>query len=234
MAGRSAYRMQQAVDALMQSTAGRSRPAADRIRARAEKTQAELAARCDAISPLARQYLRTAREASSTALTYRDLESVVADYTRWARAVGKAKAADQLQAAMRGCRDLKRHLRSTYRVWWRWNDTGRVWWIVQTFHSDLDRPIEGGLSGSVRVSALTSERLWYPGGKRSGVARWGGSSADFVTIRPGTTRKLIAPMSGPYVAVGPGGEFDIRSVEVEVGVPGVQWWWCSLPVPERR
>lgn len=228
-----AYPLQKATDDLMQSASGASPVGARRVAARAEITRAKVLERCDRVPPAMRPYLSAARGVGGD-LTQEDLTAVMAGYASWAEATGQASTAKKLLRAQRGCRVIQRHVTVSYRVWWRWNDTERVWWIELTFDSDLDRSLAASLDGRVRATGLTRSKVWTPKGYRSaGELTWGGSSADDAVVRPGLTRKLVAPVAGPYVYTARDGIFEVRRVTISVGVPGLRSWWCSLPVPER-
>lgn len=230
---RVAYPMQKATDDLMRSLDDASVVAARRVAARAHLSRRWVLEHCDRLSTEMRQYLRVASRRSDDALSYRDLRAVMNAYTAWAEAVGEGKVAHDLRRSQQGCRELKRKVDASYRVWWRWTQTGRTWWIELRFRSRLTRTLHTSLDGRVRVTHLVGERVWSPRGyRRAGVMTWGGSSADLAVIRPGESRQLVAPGADPYVSVASDGVFSVERVEVTVGIPGLRSWWCSLPVPE--
>jgi hypothetical protein len=225
---------QKATDDLMRSTSGVSAGAAARVAARAKLARRAVSQQCDRPSAAMRNYLRVAQHRSRAVLSHQDLDAVMSAYSVWVRSVGAGDVAQKLRRAQQGCRTLKRQVHLSYRVWWRWNEVGRVWWIQLTYRNGLARSLDGSLYGRVRVTDLMGERFWWRGRyRRSGLLTWGGSSADFAVIRPGTSQQLVAPGADPYVATGPLGDFEVENVEVTVGVPGLRSWWCSLPVPEK-
>jgi hypothetical protein len=229
----SAYPMQKAIDDVMSSASRASSVGARRVAARAEIARSEVLERCDRVPPAMRPYLAAAHGVGRS-LTQEELKAVMAPYASWAKATGQAPTARKLLRAERGCRIILRHVTASYRVWWRWTDSERVWWIELSFDSDLDRTLAASLDGEVRATGLTRSKVWTPQGySTAGVLTWGGSSADDAVVRPGLTRKLVAPSAGPYVITARDGSFEVQRVAISVGVPGTQSWWCSLPVPER-
>lgn len=230
---RTEYPTQRAIDDLMSSPSGVSAGAADRFRTQAERVRDAVRERCQHPSAAMATYLRVTRQRSTGMLSHRDLDAVLAAYGAWGQSVGVGDVAERLRTTLHSCRALQRKVHISHRVWWRWSDGARVWWIELAFRNDLPRGLFATLSGGVRVSDL-KERAWFPAGRprRHGVLRWGGSSADYATIRPGISRHLVALGDGAYTATGPNGLFDVEQVEVSVDVPRRQWW-CSLPVPER-
>jgi hypothetical protein len=231
---RSEFRMQQAIDALMGSTTRVSAGAAHRVGARAERVRDAVMEQCLQPSAAMAAYVRISRQHSAGVLSHRELDAVLSAYGSWARSVGAGQVVEHLRGSLRACRALQRGVHISHRVWWSWTDTGRLWWIELAFRNDLPRGLFATLSGRVRVSDLTGQRIWWPpaGPRRAGVMTWGGSSGDYATIRPGISRHLVGLGAGPYVATGPDGSFEVERVEVSVDVPG-RWWWCTLPVPER-
>jgi hypothetical protein len=68
-------------------------------------------------------------------------------YSGWAESVGAGNVTRKLTTALKECRRINLHVQASYRVWWRWSDTGREWWIELTFRTLLRRPWSATMSG---------------------------------------------------------------------------------------
>lgn len=129
------------------------------------------------------------------------------------------------------CGELHRNVTGSYRLLWRWTDTGREWWVEMQFRSAFMRPLFGEYAGRVRVTGL-QDNDWHPARRhgRAVVLGWGGSSGDSGSIPPGESRTLVYQGVDPYVATRPDGVVTVEDA-------GVTVWqgrrWCGLPMPER-
>ena len=220
-----AFSMQQSIDEVMRSTDGVSADAAARVKARAERVERTLLKRCDRPTTAMRTYVRVVRQRTMDKLGSAGLDAVMSAYSAWAQSVGVEDVASELSNSLERCRMLRGSVHASYRTWWRWSDTGRDWWIELTFHNGLPRAWTATLSGRARMS--------YGGDGRGEIRRWGASSADYATVRRGTSHYLVwLGANGPYVATGPSGTLRVEDVGVSMDLPGARSWWCSLPVPE--
>jgi hypothetical protein len=135
------------------------------------------------------------------------------------------------------CRAFKREFSVSHRVWWRWTETGKAWWIELTFDNRTSRGSYGGTDGSVRVTGLLEDPFgWGPadqGPGRPGVEHWGGSSADYLAPPRGVTRQIVAPGIDQDVHTTADGTIEITRINVYLAAPGSGEDSCLLPVPER-
>jgi hypothetical protein len=225
------FRMQQAVDAVMDSESGISLAAGRRIAAVTDRIETTVLRRCDRLSPAMRTFVRVARRESSDGLTSIDLDVVLAAYSGWGRSVG-TPSVTSVKKALRDCRRLKQRIRASYRTWWRWTDTGREWWIELTVHNGLHRSWTATLFGRARVTDPAGPAV--PSTNQdidATLVEWGASSRDYATVPPGTSRHLIALSDHAYLATGPSGTLQVDDAGVSMRA-GVRAWWCELPVPE--
>lgn len=156
-----------------------------------------------------------------------------------------APAADHVPSAKEArrraaCRDFERHFDVSYRVWWGWTDTGRMWWVELTWNNRTGKPVGGVILGDVRVTGLLPDAFGWsaaaakPGPGRKGRVGWGGSSADYVEVAPGTSRQLVAPDADTDIHTTADGTFVVTDATAtlypaQAGPPV----FCSLSVPER-
>lgn len=219
------FPLQQTIDDVMRSTSGASSDAAARVRARAEWAERTVLEQCDRPTAAMRSFARVADRRGRAGLGPEDLDAVMSAYSTWARSVGLGDTARALSLSLDQCRAVQDRVVASYRTWWRWSATGRVWWLELTFRNTLARGLFATLSGRARVTS--------PGpGPRA--LEWGASSGDYATVPPGTSRHLVRLGSnGPYVATGPSDGLRVEDVVVSTDLPDRGSWWCSLPVPER-
>jgi hypothetical protein len=127
----------------------------------------------------------------------------------------------------------------SYRVWWGWTDTGRVWWIELTWDNRTGEPVGGGIDGDVEVTGLLPDAFgWSAAAARSGPGRngrvgWGGSSADYVEVAQGTSKQVVAADADTDVHTTAGGTFVVTEANATLYAPTDRPTFCPLTVPER-
>ena len=111
------------------------------------------------------------------------------------------------------------------RVWWGWTATGRVWWVELTWDNRTGHPVGGSIDGDVRVTGLLPDAFgWSAQAARSGPGHkgrigWGGSSADFVEVAPGTSRQVVAPDADTDVHTTADGTFVVTQANTALYPP---------------
>ena len=123
---------------------------------------------------------------------------------------------------------------ASYRIWWRWTETGKAWWVDLTLHNRLGKVLDGGMGGSARVTNMLEdppgwERGPEPGPGRNATLHWGGSSAEVLELRPGTTTLTAAPDIDTDIHTTADGTFRVS--EMTLGLtPRGEGFGCSPPV----
>lgn len=59
------------------------------------------------------------------------------------------------------CRDFRQKFDVSYRVWWGWTATGRVWWTELTWDNRTGHPVGGSIDGDVRVTGLLPDAFGW-------------------------------------------------------------------------
>ena len=225
-----AYRLQ-GVDRALGSSTGSSVGAGQRVEDEAELAEQAVVKVCDRLSAAMRTFLRVTHQRSSDGLTPDDLDAVVSAFAAWGRSVGADNATRETVSAFHGCRTLRDGLTTSYQAWWRWNGTGRDWWVELTFRNELRRTLHASLRGRARITHGSGSSTPPGSDRRSRTLQWGASSWDYATIPPGTSRHVL-PL-GPdydyrYVATGPSETLHVldAGVSVQSDAAGL----CEVPV----
>ena len=230
---RTVLPMRVATGQLMSAPTSTSVVAARRLAARAGLARQAVLERCDRPSTPMRAYLRVVGRRTGDGLTHRDLDVVMSAYARWAAAVGERRTARELLEEQEGCRDLKRHVRATYRVWWEWAGTRRAWWLAYHYESRLRRTLTASLSGHARITGPGAGGGQAPRERRPRVVQWGASSYDSGVIPPGTSSQLVWLTGDRHLLTAAEESLEVQAVEVTTDVPGLRHAWCELPVLSR-
>jgi hypothetical protein len=218
------------------STTGFSTVAGRRAREDAARTAERLRAACGFVPPAARRYVREVRRLTATAFDYRKLELLLQARLQWARTVDRERSAARDLRELRSCRALKDDVTVSWRVWWRWTETGRAWWVELTWDNRTGKTVVAAtLKGAARVTGLLPDAFgWSAKASSTGPGRhepigWGGSSSDTAWIKPGRSRLIIAPGADQDVHTTATGTFHVTDVEVQVYSPAAGI--CAVPVP---
>jgi hypothetical protein len=212
--------------------------AAARARAQAGRAAARIRARCGELPAAVRRYVRQVHGLTAAPLDDRRLDLVLGAYLQWARTAGTESDVTRLVRGLADCRAFQKEMGVSHRIWWRWTETGKAWWIELTFDNRTGRPWYGSTSGTVRVTGFLPDALDLgavpppsaPGGIET--AHWGGSSADSLFPRRGVSRQLVAPGADPYVHTTANGRLEVTDVVVAF-YPNKEEAECLVPVPER-
>lgn len=172
-----------------------------------------------------KRFVRRIGAHTRVALTLRDVERLAAARIRWAFATGQGDLVRRDARELRQCRALWRELDLSYRVWWRWTETGRAWWLVLDSDNRTGRRLWAATGGRVHVSGLD---LREGQGLEPPVRLvWGGSSSDSVYLPRGRFSQRIG---FDEVGADPDSTFDVRIFEVWVAPGGNERFDCSWQV----
>lgn len=194
-------------------------------------------AQCDRPSAGLLRYLDAARSQADDGLSNPDMRGLMDAYTAWAETAGEGTLARDLSRSQDWCRQVKKQVKASYRVWWRWADARREWWIELRVRNGLKQTLDSSLYGRVLVTGMPgADRPGsYPLRRGSAVLLpWGGSSFDSAVFHPEESQRILVSLGhGPYVTTTADGTFRVTAVEIMVYK--VRGWraWCDLPVPER-
>lgn len=163
------------------------------------------------------------------------LDRVLAAWLRWGSALGTPDAARFEIRALESCRHkFFPRFDASYRIWWKWTETGKAWWVDITFDNRTGKVLDGDLGGAAEVTGMLPDPFGWERGPRPGPGRdatlhWGGSSAEILELQPGTTSVRVAPDIDQDVHTTTDGTF--RVVEMTVGLaPRGESSRCSPPV----
>lgn len=222
-------------DEVTSSLSGSSDRAADLVRTRVPRVAEKMRKVCGFAPSGMAELLRVARRTGAS-LDDRGVDAVVAGYLRWADSVGHGAAARAKAQVVNECREFLRDFSASYRVWWRWTDTGRAWWVELTFDNRTGRTVAGSMDGAATASRaqewdFISERP-VRGSFADAHFAWGGSSADYFHAPPGVSQQLVAPSTGTDVFTSSDGKLEVDEAELHGGGLDQPGWGCAIPVPE--
>ncbi|MFC6343417.1 hypothetical protein ACFP8W_15640, partial [Nocardioides hankookensis] len=219
------------------SVTGDSEPARSHVRRRVEHAGATIQRACGE-TPASFRRFRDTVEAELAAPRFgdRQVDSVLRAWVRWGRAVDATKRPLEAVDRLRRCRtDFLPRVDVSYRIWWKWTDTGKAWWITMTIDNRTGEVLSGDMGGeAIATRVLPDPFGWEPGPRPgSGRARerlqWGGSSADVLEVPPGVLRRYVAPDADVDVHTTADG--SLRVTDFDVGL-GTGKGGCSFPVSE--
>lgn len=218
---------------LLGSANGTSPRAARLLSAISTRVRALVAQGCKRLPPAMGRYLDAVRRHSRSALEIEGMRAVYRAAIHWASTVG-TRAAD-LRRELRGfnfCHQLGHRLDASYRIWWRWTESGKAWWIEMTYDNRTEWSMWASLGGSAYATHLLSSETDRPGSSMP--LSWGGSSADIAKIRRGISSQLVGI---GYVDTSSAGTLVVREAGVGVQVPRrVSHTYpigCSIPVSQH-
>jgi hypothetical protein len=207
---------------------GDSYAAARQIASRARAARDVVADACGAMPSRVRSWVRTAVDASGSPLNRPGLAAVTRAFAKWAGSVGKGSTAAKLVSARRDCSQLQRSLSASYRVWWRWTDDGRAWWVDVTVVNDSHQRIGINLYGTIRATGLQSGEARKP----HALLRWGGSADDEISVdRHTVLRTAVVVGADRDIHTTADGSVRVARAEVVAYLPGRRPWWCAPPAP---
>jgi hypothetical protein len=163
------------------------------------------------------------------------LDKVLAAWLRWGSAVGAPDTARQEMRDLGFCRrEFFPRFDASYRIWWKWTETGKAWWVDIEFANRTGRVLDGSMDGMARASKMLPDPFGWARGPRPGpgkdaILHWGGSSADVLALQPGETSVRVWPDADQDVHTTADGTF--RVIEMAVGLgPRGEPYGCSPPV----
>lgn len=212
---RMANRLWLAEDALLGSAHGTSTRAADLLKARTARVTGEVVPPCYGLPEAMERYVDAVRQHTQGPLDIEGMRAVYQAAIRWASAVGRNPR--DLRRGLRDfnlCHELGSSVHASLRIWWRWTEPGKAWWIVMTYDNRSDVTLWGSLGGTAYARHLLGGETERPGS--STLLSWGGSSADIARIRPGVSQQLIGLGEMHTSATG---TLVVREATVGVQVP---------------
>jgi hypothetical protein len=205
--------------ALLTSADQSSAEAARLLSSLAARAKAQVASRCTMLSPATSRYLDTLRTTADGALNIEGMRTVYRALIGWATHVGSDRAPGLRQGLrdLNLCRDMGQRVAASSRVWWRWTKWGKAWWIELTYYNRSEWNLWATLAGAAYATHLLSSETDQPGSSQ--LLGWGGSSADYAQIRPGTARLVLAPGADVDVHTSRDGTLEVRESHVTVHLP---------------
>jgi hypothetical protein len=166
------------------------------------------------------------------------LDEVLAAWLRWAAAVGAPDAARQEIRNLEFCRrEFFPRFDASYRRSWKRTKTGKVWWIDLAFVNRTGKVLDGVMDGMAKVTGMLEDPFGWADGPEAGpgknaILNWGGSSADFLELQPGTTKLRAAPDIDHDVHTTEDGTF--RVIEMTAGLKARgEPYGCAPPCARR-
>jgi hypothetical protein len=203
------------------------------------KAEERLRDKCDGrVSPAFARFRNEIRAATEAPrFGNRQLDRVLAAWLRWGSAVGEPDAARGQIRELERCRqEFFPRFDASYRIWWKWTDTGKAWWIDLYFDNRTGKVLDGGMSGVAKATHHLDDPFGWEQGPKTGPGKdatlwWGGSSADFLELRPGMSTEHIAPDADLDVHTTSDGTFRVVEMSVGLDIRGERYG-CSPPVPQ--
>ena len=211
--------------------------AVERLRARVER---RLRTKCGGRTPSGFEQFSTEIRPAVTADRFgdRQVDRVLRAWLRWSSKVGVPEAASREIRNLAYCRrEFLPKIDASYRIWWKWTETGKAWWIDITFDNRTGKPQGGSVAGRAVATKMLEDPFGWTPGPEPGQGRdahlgWGGSSADFVGLARGRSVTRVAPDADQDVHTTADGTFRVTEVEVDLQ-PAGRRHWCSVPVRSR-
>jgi hypothetical protein len=183
--GGQAYRIQRATDRVMGNVHRTSLAAGRSVAESASAARAKVAERCGTTPSGMRGYVREAQSASHAPLDVSALARVTTAFAMWAESVGRKATAERLVSARQECWLLQWSVAASYRVWWRWTDEGRAWWVELTVSNGSNHSLWMSLDGAARGKGLLRTESRNPHAQLT----WGGSADDGIGVRPNSVTR---------------------------------------------
>lgn len=164
----------------------------------------------------------------------RQLDAILAAWLRWGTAVGVPQAAHREIRHLEACRRrVLPRFDAFYRVLWAWTNTGKVWWVELTLENRTGRLLDGSMTGRAAAIRMLEDPFGPgdpdPGQGRDELLMWGGSSADYLEVRPGKQVLRVAPDADQDVHTTTEGKFQVTDFAVEL-TPRGKSYGCAPPV----
>ena len=230
------YWLWEAVGEVTRSLSGSSVKARETVAKHTAKVERRLQDRCGGRAPAAfTQFSNDIQPVIATGrFGNRQLDQVLRAWLRWGSAVGAPEAASREIRVLASCRRFFPRFDASYRIWWKWTETGKAWWLQITFDNRTGKSVGGSMGGTAKVTNVLEDPFGWARGPKAGpgkdaILRWGGSSADFVVLKPGRTVQDVAPDADLDVHTTAEGTFRVSEIDGRP-VPGP----CALLVLPSR
>lgn len=227
----------QAVREVTSAPAGVSLRARDTVANHTAKVEARLLEKCGGRAPRAfKQFSAALRPTlAKDRFGNTELDKVLAAWVRWGSAVEAPEASRREVRDLLSCRrEFFPRFDASYRVWWKWTETGKAWWVDITFDNRTGKVLDGDMGGTAKVTKLLEDPFGWEQGPKSGPGRnatlsWGGSSAEVLELQPGMTKLTAAPDIDQDVHTTADGTFRVTEMTVGLGARGERYG-CSPPI----
>ena len=150
-------------------------------------------------------------------------------------AVGAPESARHEIRDLESCRqEFFPRFDASYRIWWKWTDTGKAWWVDLAFDNRTGKVLDGSMGGTARVTKMLEDPFGWehgpkPGPGKNATLSGEGPQAEVLELQPGRTTLSAAPDIDQDVHTTADGTF--RVIEMTVGlVARGQRIGCSPPV----
>lgn len=214
-----------------------SADARDTLEKHTEKAATKLGRECDGQLPQAfEKFTAELEPILRRPLGNREVDELLRAWRRWGSAVGAPRASRDETDDLESCRrEFFPRFAASHRVWWKWTETGKAWWVEISFDNRTGKVLYGGMDGRAVATKLLPDPFGWakdpkPGPGKDATLSWGGSSADFLELQPGVTELTAAPDADQDVHTTAEGTF--RVTEIAVGLtPRGEGYQCYPPVP---
>jgi hypothetical protein len=228
----------EAVREVTGAPAGVSDDARDTVAKHTEKAATKLRAACGGRAPQAfERFSATVRPIlAKDQIGNHELDRVLVAWVRWGTAAGAPESPLRELRDLDACRrEFFPRFTASHRVWWKWTDTGKAWWVEITFDNRTGKVLDGGMGGMARATNLLEDPFGWEKGPKPGPGKdarlsWGGSSAEVLELQPGVTELTAAPDIDNDVHTTADGTFRVTELTVGLGPRGERYQ-CSPPVP---
>ena len=227
----------QAVGEVTGAPTGVAVRARDTVARHTAKAETRLLAKCGGHVPKAFQRFSTDLRPTLAKgrLGDPELDEVLAAWLRWASAAGAPEGARREVRDLASCRrEFFPRFDASYRVWWKWTETGKAWWVTITFDNRTGKVLDGDMGGTAKATKLLEDPFGWEQGPRPGPGKnatlsWRGSSAEVLELQPGRTELTAAPDIDQDVHTTADGTF--RVIEMSAGLMARgERYGCSPPI----
>lgn len=200
-----------------------------------QKASARLAEECGEVPPGMAAFSEVIEEALTADVFGQEVYAQVLDaWLEWAEAVGAPRAAQSYVDGLRRCQEeFYPSVDATYDLASTPSDTGLVWTLDLTFDNRTGAVLDGSMWGEIDGTAVLPDpfvgRGPQPGTARVTQLVWGGSSADFLEVQPGTTSRPVGPDDDTDVHTTAEGRLRVVEFTAHLGIRG-QRVFCPVVV----
>lgn len=206
-----------------------SEDARDALERLVAKVSGRLAEKCGAVPPEYEAFVAdVAQPLAAELFGDRQYRQTLEAWLAWGESVGATRRARQALEDQQECaQQLHPFVDATYVLTSSPTDTGRVWFLEATVDNRTSSVLDGSWSGSMRGTSVLPDPFGLgkgprPGDGRGATLHWGGSSADFLEIQPGTTTLLVAPDIDTDVHTTEDGRLRVRDFTAGLAIRGTR------------